>query len=157
MRLAMAPPREPRPAPFLRRAIAFVLDLVLLGVLDAILVSLATMAVLLAEYLSGARVGGAVDLVRAAVSAGSLTLFVGYFSVLHARSGQTLGKVAMRIEVRAEDGSRIGMVPSVLRTFSYVLSAFLFGAGFLMALLPAHRALHDRIAGTRVVAVEDNA
>jgi uncharacterized RDD family membrane protein YckC len=115
------------------------------------------MAVVLAESLTGARVGGAVGLIRSAVSAGSLTLLVGYFSVLHARSGQTLGKVAMRIEVRAEDGARVGMVPSVLRTFSYALSALPFGAGFLMALLPAHRALHDRIAGTRVVAVEDNA
>jgi uncharacterized RDD family membrane protein YckC len=153
----VATPREPRPAPFMRRVVALFLDLVLLSVLDAILASLATMAVVLAESLTGARVGGAVGLIRSAVSAGSLTLLVGYFSVLHARSGQTLGKVAMRIEVRAEDGARVGMVPSVLRTFSYALSALPFGAGFLMALLPAHRALHDRIAGTRVVAVEDNA
>jgi uncharacterized RDD family membrane protein YckC len=157
MRFAMATPREPRPAPFASRAVAFFLDLLLLSVLDAILVWLATTAVLLAESLTGARVGGAVGLIRSAVSAGSLTLLIGYFSVLHARSGQTLGKVAMRIEVRSENGSRVGIVPSVLRTFAYALSALPFGAGFLMALLPARHALHDRIAGTRVVAVEDNA
>lgn len=152
-----APPREPRPASFARRAVALFLDLVLLSLLDAVLVMLATTAVLLAERVTGARVGGAVDLVRSAVSAGSLTLMVGYFSVLHARSGQTLGKAAMRIQVRALDGGRVGIVPSVARTFAYALSMLLFGVGFLLALLPPHRALHDRIAGTRVVAVEDNA
>lgn len=157
-RLAVtAAAREPRPASFTRRAIALFLDLVLLSLLDAVLVMLATTAVMLAERVTGARVGGAVDLIRSAVSAGSLTLLVGYFSVLHARSGQTLGKAAMRIQVRSVDGGRLGIAASVLRTFAYALSALPFGAGFLLALLPPHRALHDRIAGTRVVAAEDNA
>jgi len=129
---------------------------VLLSLLDAVLVMLATSAVLLAERITGLRVGGAVDLVRSAVSAGSLTLFVGYFSVLQARSGQTLGKAAMRIRVCALDGGRVPILQSVLRTFAYALSALLFGAGFLIALLPAHRALHDYVAGTRVVRVEGN-
>lgn len=149
-------PREPRPASFASRAIALFLDLVLLTVLDAVLVMLATTAVLLAERVTGERVGGAIDLIRSAVSAGSLTLLVGYFSVLHARSGQTLGKAAMRIRVCDEDGGRVAIPASVLRTFSYALSALPFGAGFLLALMPSHRALHDRIAGTRVVRVEDN-
>lgn len=152
----VALPRELRPASFTSRAIALFLDVVLLSLLDAALVILATSAVLLAERLSGARVGGAVDLIRSAVSAGSLTLLVGYFSVLHARSGQTLGKIAMRIRVVGRDGGRVPIAASVLRTFAYPLSAVLFGAGFLLALFPPHRALHDRIAGTRVVRVEDN-
>jgi uncharacterized RDD family membrane protein YckC len=149
-------PREPRPASFASRAIALFLDLVLLSVLDAVLVMLATTAVLLAERVTGERVGGAVDLIRSAVSAGSLTLLIGYFSVLHARSGQTLGKAAMRIRVCDEDGGRVAIPASVLRTFSYALSALPLGAGFLLALLPAQRALHDRIASTRVVRVEGN-
>ena len=47
--------------------------------------------------------------VRSAVSAGSLTLFVGYFSVLQARSGQTLGKADADL-IRAETGFAIGGV-----------------------------------------------
>ena len=152
----VAMPREPRPASFASRAVAIFLDLALLTVLDAVLVMLATAAVLLAERLSGARVGGAVDLIRSAVSAGSLTLLVGYFSVLHARSGQTLGKAAMHIRVCDQDGGRVAIPASMLRTLSYALSALPFGAGFLLALLPSHRALHDRIASTRVARVEDN-
>ena len=149
-------PREPEPASFARRGVALFLDLALLSVLDGVLVMLATSAVLLAEKVTGQRVGGAVDLVRSAVSAGSVTLLVGYFSVLHARSGQTLGKAALRIRVCTLDGGRVPILQSVLRTFSYALSALVFGAGFLLALLPAHRALHDFVAGTRVVRVEDN-
>jgi len=150
----LAEPREPQAASFLRRAVALILDLVLLSVLDGVLVMLATSAVLLAEQITGLRVGGAVDLVRSAVSAGSLTLFVGYFSVLQARSGQTIGKATMKIRVCALDGGRVPILQSVLRTFSYALSALLFGAGFLFALLPSQRALHDYVAGTRVVRVE---
>ncbi|MBY0275598.1 RDD family protein, partial [Candidatus Binatia bacterium] len=156
-RVAIAPaPRAPRPASFARRGIALFLDLMLLSLLDAVLMMLATTAVLLAERVTGARIGGAVQLIRSAVSAGSLTLLVGYFSVLHARSGQTLGKAAMQIEVRSANGGRVGILPSVLRTFSYALSLLPFGAGFLLALLPPQRALHDHIAGTRVVRVEDH-
>ena len=149
-------PREPQAASFLRRGAALFLDLALLSLLDAVLVMLATSAVLLAERITGLRVGGAVDLVRSAVSAGSLTLFVGYFSVLQARSGQTLGKAAMKIRVCTVDGGRVPILQSVLRTFSYVLSVLMFGAGFLLALLPSHRALHDFVAGTRVGRVEGN-
>jgi uncharacterized RDD family membrane protein YckC len=146
-----------RPAPFMARALAFAIDIVLLSMLEVALFVLAKSAVLLAEAATGMRVGASAQLIRSAVSAGSLTMFVGYFSVLHARSGQTLGKVAMRIQVRGEDGERVGAARGVLRTVSYALSALLFGAGFLLALLPGRRALHDRIAGTVVVREEEGA
>ena len=141
----------PQAAHFVSRAIALGIDLVVLSFLDGVLFVLATNAVLLAERVTGARVGDAVNLVRDSVSAGSMTLLVGYFSVLHARSGQTLGKAAMRIHVADAEGGRVGIVRSVLRTLAYGLSALPFGAGFLLALGPAHRALHDRIAATVVL------
>ena len=142
---------EPQPAPFFGRAVALAIDLVILSLLNGTLYVLARNAVLLAERLTGARVGDAVNLVQDSVSAGAMTLLVGYFSVLHARSGQTLGKVAMRIHVVDADGGRISIARSVLRTLGYFLSALPFGAGFLLALGPAHRALHDRIADTAVL------
>lgn len=139
------------PASFFTRGIALAIDLIVLSALDVVLFLLATSAVLLAEQLTGSRVGGASDLVRSSISAGSMTLFLGYFSVLNARSGQTLGKVAMRIHVRDESGARMSLVQSILRTCGYGLSALPFGAGFLLALGPERRALHDRIARTVVV------
>jgi len=139
------------PARFLSRGLALAIDLVILSALDVVLFLLATSAVLLAEQITGARVGGATDLVRASISAGSMTLFLGYFSVLHARSGQTLGKVALRIHVRDESGARLSLGQSILRTCGYGISALPLGAGFLLALGPEGRALHDRLARTVVV------
>jgi uncharacterized RDD family membrane protein YckC len=126
-------------------------DLVVLGVLDAVLLALATSAVLAAERLSGVRVGDAPDLIGALLSAGSLTLTLGYFSVLHARASQTLGKAALGIRVEDAAGGPIALARSVLRTLGYVPSLMFLGAGFLLALGPSRRALHDRIAGTVVV------
>jgi uncharacterized RDD family membrane protein YckC len=139
------------PASFITRGVALAIDLVVLSALDVVLFVLATSAVLLAEQLSGSRVSGASDLVRSSISAGSMTLFLGYFAVLNARSGQTLGKVAMRIHVRDESGARMSLAQSILRTCGYGLSALPLGAGFLLALGPERRALHDRIARTVVV------
>jgi uncharacterized RDD family membrane protein YckC len=55
------------------------------------------------------------------------------------------------LEVEGEDGSRPpGLSRAFLRLLGYGLSACLFGVGFLMIAFSG-RALHDRIAGTRVV------
>ncbi len=121
-----------------------------------ILFSLATAAVVGAERVSGARIPGAVDLVGALLSAGSMTLGLGYFTVLQARTGQTLGKAALGIRVESTAGRTIGIARSVVRTLGYVASALPLGAGFLLALGPARRTLHDRLAGTVVVRVRSS-
>ncbi|MEW6273272.1 MAG: RDD family protein [Thermodesulfobacteriota bacterium] len=147
----LATDAEERRAGFVRRAVALLADLVLLGLLDVVLFALATSAVVTAERLSGARVGDAADLVAALLSAGSTTLTIGYFSVLHARSGQTLGKAALGIRVVGRDRQPIGIARSIVRTAGYGLSLLTLGAGFLLALAPSRRALHDLVAGTVVV------
>ncbi len=152
----VAPVEAPRPAGFTSRAIALVIDLVVLSLLDVVLFSLATAAVVGAERVSGARIPGAVDLVGALLSAGSMTLGLGYFTVLQARTGQTLGKAALGIRVESTAGRTIGIARSVVRTLGYVASALPLGAGFLLALGPARRTLHDRLAGTVVVRVRSS-
>lgn len=146
-------PVEVPPAGFTSRAIAMLVDLIVLSLLDVVLFSLATAAVVGAERVSGTRMPGAVDLVGALLSAGSMTLALGYFSVLQARTGQTLGKAALGIRVESTGGTPIGIARSVVRTLGYVASALPFGAGFLLALGPARRTLHDRLAGTVVARV----
>jgi uncharacterized RDD family membrane protein YckC len=65
-----------------------------------------------------------------------------------------LSRAAVRVlglEVEGEDGTRPpGLSRAFLRLLGYGLSACLFGIGFLMIAFSG-RALHDRIAGTRVV------
>jgi uncharacterized RDD family membrane protein YckC len=78
----------------------------------------------------------------------------GYFTLFIAAGGQTIGKMAAGIRVVSTDHN-LGRVPlghAVLRAAVYFLSALPAGLGFLPALMGAdRRAIHDRLADTRVV------
>jgi uncharacterized RDD family membrane protein YckC len=78
----------------------------------------------------------------------------GYFTLFIAAGGQTIGKMAAGIRVVSTDHNH-GRVPlghAILRAAVYFLSALPAGLGFLPALMGAdRRAIHDRLADTRVV------
>jgi uncharacterized RDD family membrane protein YckC len=78
----------------------------------------------------------------------------GYFTLFIAAGGQTIGKMAAGIRVVSTDHN-LGRVPlghAILRAAVYFLSALPAGLGFLPALMGAdRRAIHDRLADTRVV------
>jgi uncharacterized RDD family membrane protein YckC len=77
-----------------------------------------------------------------------------YFFAFTAVGGQTIGKMALSIRVVTDDERAVDAACAVRRTLAGVLSAISFGLGFLPALLGAdRRALHDRVAHTRVVAL----
>jgi uncharacterized RDD family membrane protein YckC len=78
----------------------------------------------------------------------------GYFTLFTAAGGQTIGKMASGIKVVSIDFAhrRVPLGHSVLRAVAYVISALPAGIGFLPALVGAdRRAIHDRLADTRVV------
>jgi uncharacterized RDD family membrane protein YckC len=81
----------------------------------------------------------------------AIGLGAGYYLHSWGVRGSTLGQRLFDLEVEGEDGSRPpGLSRAFLRLLGYGFSACLFGVGFL--LIPfSGRALHDRIAGTRVV------
>jgi uncharacterized RDD family membrane protein YckC len=80
-----------------------------------------------------------------------ILLKVAYFSAFTAACGQTIGKMAARIRVVANDGT-LDPARAVRRTLMAAVSLLAFGSGFIPALLdPDRRALHDRVARTRVV------
>ena len=87
-----------------------------------------------------------------------LLLNAGYFVMFTASTGQTIGKMAMRIRVvgtSADDviNDRVSFGRATLRTAGYVASLLPAGLGFIPAFIGPrdHRALHDRLAETRVV------
>lgn len=84
-----------------------------------------------------------------------LLLVGGYFVLLTAAGGQTIGKMAAGIRVvPMGEGERVSLGESSLRTAGYLVSLLPAGLGLLPALIhPDRRALHDRLADTRVVAV----
>jgi uncharacterized RDD family membrane protein YckC len=81
----------------------------------------------------------------------------GYLSTFVAAGGQTIGKMAAGTRVvRADPGAplseRVPFGQSMIRAGGYLLSALPLGLGFLPAFFGRERrALHDRLADTRVV------
>jgi uncharacterized RDD family membrane protein YckC len=151
-------------APLGTRAIAALVDLAFLAIVDFTVIhfTLRLTGVTLAEVqrLPLAPLGGFLALLNG-----------GYLTMFTAASGQTIGKMATGLKVvpasyaAAGEAGRLGApggesqaVPfghAVLRAILWLLTIVPFGIGALPALLTDdRRALHDRLADTRVIKVE---
>jgi uncharacterized RDD family membrane protein YckC len=81
----------------------------------------------------------------------------GYLSTIVAASGQTIGKMAAGLRVVPADpaapvSDRVSFGQATLRAAAYLVSALPAGLGFVPVFLGhERRALHDRLADTRVV------
>ncbi len=132
-----------RPAGFWIRAVALLVDLV---IFLFVAISLGTLA--------RRRWGPALDdfgSLQVAIVVYTLLFTAVYVIVLHASTGQTVGKMLVGARVVGIDGVRVPLGASVLRYVAYWASLLPFGFGFLMAgLRRDKRALHDLLAGTRV-------
>jgi uncharacterized RDD family membrane protein YckC len=81
-----------------------------------------------------------------------LFMKLAYFSAFTAMGGQTIGKMAARIRVVADDEFMMDPARAVKRTLTSVVSLATLGLGLVPALIaPDRRALHDRVAHTHVV------
>ena len=75
-----------------------------------------------------------------------------YFCVFTALGGQTVGKMATGIRVVAENDRDVEPTRALQRTLAALASFATVGIGFAPVLFAGdRRALHDRLAGTRVV------
>ncbi len=127
------------------RVIAMLIDLVLLLAIDA--------AVL---YFTLAIVGLGLDAIsvlpRIPFIAFLALLNGGYLVAFTAAGGQTIGKMATGIRVVRDDRVRVDIADAVVRAFGCFTSLATAGLGYLPVLFSSDkRALHDRLAGTRVV------
>jgi uncharacterized RDD family membrane protein YckC len=85
-----------------------------------------------------------------------LLLNGGYLSMFVAAGGQTIGKMAAGTRVIPGDPAapaheRVTFGQAVVRAGGYLVSTLPVGLGFLPAFFGERRALHDRLADTRVV------
>ncbi|MFQ5579796.1 MAG: RDD family protein [Nitrospiria bacterium] len=140
----------PRPAGFLRRAISFCIDLMIISGLYLVLVLVGIMGIGKAENVGGVLV---LSEVFTSFFSGGFFLFVGYFTFFHAYDGQTPAKMILRIKVIAMDGRQLSPLHSALRAGGYFLSGPLsFGFGFLFSIIERKkRALHDLLTASQVV------
>jgi uncharacterized RDD family membrane protein YckC len=135
----------PAPASSVARLGAAIIDVVLLGLISAavLYLTLALAGLTWQEY----------EVLPLAPLVGFLAILNGgYLIVFIAAAGQTIGKMVTRVRVVGDDGRRVDIAGAVLRTVGCAVSVLTLGLGYLPAFVTAdRRALHDRIAGTRVV------
>ena len=77
---------------------------------------------------------------------------VAYVAVFTAMGGQTIGKMAMHIRVVSADNRVLSGGAALRRTLASLVSVVTAGLGYLPGLVGRdRRAIHDRLAGSRVV------
>jgi len=76
----------------------------------------------------------------------------GYVAAFTVGGGQTIGKMLLNLRVIGDDGRPVDAAGGMLRAVGCMLVPATFGLSYLPAIFTSdHRAVHDRIAGTRVV------
>ncbi len=128
-----------RYAGFWVRAVAYLIDAVILGLVGGV--------------LSG--VGLHSRSVDAQSSSPSALLSLIYFGLLwsHYGGGQTLGMRLLRLRVVGTDGSQIGVLRALLRWLFLVISFVVCFIGVIwVAFDPQKQGWHDKIASTYVIA-----
>jgi uncharacterized RDD family membrane protein YckC len=129
-------PSGPR-ASFGRRFVAYLIDVILIGIVGGVLVA-----------IFGTGVGYGLDLL----------VGIAYFGYLEGGPrGQTLGKMALGIRVvDFSSGGPIGYGRGVVRYLARIISGIVFLLGYLWMLWDKEKQTwHDKIATTLVVPVQD--
>ena len=145
-RRATATPRTATPV---LRLAAGLFDTVLLAFLDAVVIMLTLrIAGLDLQSLSVLPLGPLV---------GFLTLLNGsYVVILTLAGGQTFGKMAFGVRVVDRAGRPVTTSVAVVRALGYLVSVLPLGLGLVLVFFDTQgRAVHDRLAGTRVLMVSD--
>jgi uncharacterized RDD family membrane protein YckC len=140
-----APPPPVRAAGAIARLIAMLIDVAVLGSIDAAVLYF-TLAI------AGLTVDQITQLPVIPLAAFLVILDGGYLIGFTAASGQTIGKMATSIRVISDDGRRVDPAGAVLRAGGCLLTLLTAGLGYLPAFFSLEgRAVQDRVAGTRVV------
>ena len=133
--------------PLSTRVGAGAIDTVLLVSLDAAILYLTLRVTGLSNTMEDVRVLPPIPFV------GFLALLAfGYVATFTVAGGQTIGKMLMNLRVIGDDGRRVDAAGGMLRAAGCMLVPLTLGLSYVPVLVTSdHRALHDRLAGTRVV------
>jgi uncharacterized RDD family membrane protein YckC len=129
------------------RLAAGAIDVVLLVGIDAVVVYLTLQVTGLQQTLDDLRVLPPIPFV------GFLGMLAfGYVAAFTVAGGQTIGKMVLSLRVIGDDGRPVDAAGGMIRALACMLVPVTLGLSYLPALFTSdHRALHDRLAGTRVV------
>lgn len=144
-------------AGFVSRAIAFILDLIVMSV--AVLVSVALVQAAVNAFTLYGLIGQRVvqstlflDILIALNTLIGAAIVIGYPVGFWMLLGQTPGKMLTGVRIARIDGQPLTLRRALLRYLGYWLSAIPLGAGFLWVLVDDQRQCwHDKLSGTYVV------
>lgn len=119
-----------------RRAVAVIIDIILIGVVTAVL----------GGVLAQARLATLASLI-------GLVISFGYYIYLEGNYGQTIGKMALGIVVVTEDGDPIDYGPAAIRTVLRIIDAlpFLYLLGIVLVFVTDRKQRLGDIAADTVV------
>src|SRR5574337_118969 len=139
-------------AGFWLRSVAFLVDAGLIAALATTGAILVGMAIQVGGLFSSAPEAG-LEWLEAVASRLLVVLVVPcYFTLFVGWRGQTLGKMLLGLKIIRTTGEEIGYGRALVRWIGQGMSALFLGLGFLMVAFSRQKqALHDKLAGTRVV------
>jgi len=162
--VAEMPPQAPSaPAPHVRsvgiRFVAILIDLIIVALISIFFT--APFAVPSSITLANVTNTSAQTVSITTGSAGANSLITGiillvYFTVLLGTYGQTVGKMAVKIKVVKEDGSKLSYIDAFVRTLLLYVDAFPYIIPFLLGAIliwtsDKKQRLGDRVARTIVI------
>ena len=141
-------------AGFGRRAIAWLLDLLIVDGLYLVFFAIGRIGLRLGLHAAGTT-APSMDLIADLLTPYAIlwvVLYVVYVGFFTRSGGQTPGKMLLGIRVVHRDGRDPTISQAWFRPLGYAVSGLPFGLGFLLAVVPPRKvALHDLLTGTRVV------
>jgi uncharacterized RDD family membrane protein YckC len=136
-------------AGFQLRAVAFILDCVVMG---SFLLLFFTIAFLPVALAGGSHISNSEQRWITIVMLSYIPFVPASFFVMWALRGQSLGMVAVRIEVTDRDGEPLPSSRALVRALVWPLSILPLAIGAIPVLFDEERrALHDMVAGTVVL------
>ena len=152
--------RRVRPAGFISRLVAFMVDLVLISITITIVVfgineimSFFGLKIMLNRWISSSVNAETINsAIRILVVLLYYIFSILYFAIFYSLVSYTPGKYLVGLQVVRTDGFRLRFWRSLLRAVCYYLSALLLFTGFIWIIFDNNRqGLHDKIAGTVVI------
>ena len=141
------------PAGFWIRFVAAIVDDIILAILMLVAIVPIVLAAGIPAALSDpAAFARAVASLGTAIAAISFLVPMLYEVIFVGWRGQTPGKMALKLKIIRTDGAEADYVKAFIRWIGKMISGFILFTGYIMAAFTTNkRALHDYIAGTRVI------
>ncbi|MFC1843458.1 RDD family protein [Thermodesulfobacteriota bacterium] len=151
----MSDPFYPNSANFVSRIMAFAIDFIILQSIHFLLFVLLADKLMQSAYIEPLALLALLALFPLVFLVVFLLLHMVYFTLFHALSGQTIGKMIMGIKVVGDENKPASLAVAFLRWSGYILSFVPLAVGFLWAAVDKEQcAWHDRLARTRVISTE---